>query len=430
MAPEVLTKNANYTSKVDVYAYGIVLWELATGVTPYQGMDAVAIVMQVQQYDIRPAMPADITAGVRDLMTACWDRNPDARPTFDDIVRRFQTERICYAGANREEFLRHVRDSATTGELLVRDIERTLKKVVGGEVTLRDATERFCESGIPPDMLEKVWTSLVATLGRFAPDDIARYLALFAKSSWVKDAITILRAMEKGRVPQDAVCAFITEIPTGSQELDSEIIALACQNRSADLCAMYATRAGDITLAFEIVARHGVDVQLRPAVIDRCVQSLGSADPELAGAALKCLLSLRELKRVNFQRLAAFVGSENRALSGCALLAIGVMAGNGNFPPVQLFDEIARRLGSDARAALAVVPACRDAALAERLLQIQEADPPPVTEAILKAIFCAARHPQLRRRIATLLQSGHFAEAPGQLAGLAARLIARISQLE
>jgi hypothetical protein len=427
MAPEVLARNANYTSKVDVYAYGIVLWELATGLTPYQGMDANAIVNNVQAYDIRPAMPADITPGVRDLMTACWDRNPDLRPTFDEIVRRFESEKIGYAGYNRDEFLRYVKASATTGELLVREIERVVRRVLGSELTLSQATASFRSTGIPPDLLEMVWTSLVNVLDRFSPEDVAHYLLLFVKSSWLKECVAILRSMQPGRIPADVISGFVTEIPIGSQELDTEIIVLACQNGSADLCSVYATRPQDITLAFEIVSRRGVDLQLRPAVIDRCVQSLGNADPDLAAAALKCLLSLRELKRVNFQRLANFVASSNRALSGCAVLTIGTLAMEGTFPPLSLFDTIVRKMDEDPRLVLAVVPACRDAGLAERLLELLESEPPALTESTLKALACAARHPSLHTRIARLLGDMPCRDRSEKLSPLSTTLLARLA---
>jgi serine/threonine protein kinase len=430
MAPEVLSKNANYTSKVDVYASGIVLWELATGLTPYQGMDASTIVLHVQQYDIRPIMPADITAGIRDLMTQCWDRKPDVRPTFDEIVRRFESEKIGYHGYNRDEFLRYVKASATTGELLIREVERVIKKVVGGEVSLRDATTKLRSTGIPPDMLETVWTSLVGILGRFSLDDVAHYLLLFVKSSWRKDCIAILRSMEPGRIPPDVINAFVTEIPIGSQELDTQIIILACQNRAPDLCSVYATKPTDITLAFEMVARHGVDLQLRPAVIDRCVQSLGSANLDLTAAALKCLLSLHELKRINFQRLSLFVASTHRALAGCAFLAVGAMAADRTFPPVQLFDSIVRAMGSDPRAVLAVVPACRDAELAAHLLQLFEAEQPAASEAVLRALACAARHSELQSRIVRMLTDGPFSVGADKLAPAVARLLAKLSRTE
>jgi serine/threonine protein kinase len=60
--------NQILTSKVDVYTCGIILCKLATGVIPYQGTNASTIVLHVQQYEIRLAIPADITRGICDLI--------------------------------------------------------------------------------------------------------------------------------------------------------------------------------------------------------------------------------------------------------------------------------------------------------------------------------------------------------------------------
>jgi serine/threonine protein kinase len=411
MAPEVLAKGSNYTAKVDVYAFGIVLWELATGDTPYSGMDSATITREVQHRDLRPSLPPDLYPAMADLITQCWDRNPAVRPTFDEIVRRFESEKVIFKGTNRDDFLRYIHDTATTGELLSREVGYAIRRVVDGEATLSEATKKLASTGIPPDMLETCWTSLVDILPRFSPADVSTYLLLFVKSSRVRDCVALLRAMGRRQVPADAITAFVSEIPTGSEELDTEIAVTACRNGCADLCALYATRSSDIALALEIVAKLGVDLQLRPAVVDRCIQSLGTADAALAAAALKCLLSLRELKRVNFNRLALFMGSPNRSLSSAAYLAAAAMATDGLFPPADLFEMLLRTIGDDRRARLVVITACRDFALAGRLVAACEGGA-VAGEGALRALACAARHAELRARIAAIVEAGNFTEHP------------------
>lgn len=51
MAPEVI-KNEQYSEKVDIWSYGVVLWELLTEEIPYRDVDSMAIIWGVgSKYD-------------------------------------------------------------------------------------------------------------------------------------------------------------------------------------------------------------------------------------------------------------------------------------------------------------------------------------------------------------------------------------------
>ncbi|XP_057516750.1 serine/threonine-protein kinase STY13-like [Amaranthus tricolor] len=89
MAPEMI-QHRPYTQKVDVYSFGIVLWELITGSLPFQNMTAVQAAFAVVNKGVRPIIPHDCLPVLTEIMTRCWDPNPDVRPPFSDVVKMLE----------------------------------------------------------------------------------------------------------------------------------------------------------------------------------------------------------------------------------------------------------------------------------------------------------------------------------------------------
>ena len=88
MAPEIIVKK-RYSTKVDVYSYGIIIWEVCTRKTPYGCMSQQQVQFYVSVKKGRPNMkiiPSDTPPKIIQLMQMCWDHEPNNRPTFDFIV--------------------------------------------------------------------------------------------------------------------------------------------------------------------------------------------------------------------------------------------------------------------------------------------------------------------------------------------------------
>ncbi|KAL0356061.1 UNVERIFIED_CONTAM: Serine/threonine/tyrosine-protein kinase HT1 [Sesamum radiatum] len=85
MAPEMI-KEKHHTKKVDVYSFGIVLWELLTALTPFDDMTPEQAAFAVCQKNARPPLPTSCPAAFRNLIHRCWSSNPVKRPQFDEIV--------------------------------------------------------------------------------------------------------------------------------------------------------------------------------------------------------------------------------------------------------------------------------------------------------------------------------------------------------
>ncbi len=85
-APEGLAYN-KFSSKSDVWAFGVLLWEIATyGKTPYPGVE-LANVYHLLDSGYRMECPDTCPPNVYELMRRCWQWEPSVRPSFDQIYK-------------------------------------------------------------------------------------------------------------------------------------------------------------------------------------------------------------------------------------------------------------------------------------------------------------------------------------------------------
>jgi alpha-tubulin suppressor-like RCC1 family protein len=94
MAPEVIRKNS-YSEKADVFSFGIILWELWVQEPPYKNIDRIIVAKKVAtDRNYRPRLDSNtIPDEMKQLMVACWDYDPDQRPTFEEIIDYLEKER-------------------------------------------------------------------------------------------------------------------------------------------------------------------------------------------------------------------------------------------------------------------------------------------------------------------------------------------------
>ncbi|KAL9228298.1 hypothetical protein vseg_003892 [Gypsophila vaccaria] len=92
MAPELLNGSSNKVSeKVDVFSFGIALWEILTGEEPYANMHCGAIIGGILKNTLRPPIPERCDPEWRKLMEQCWSVDPDVRPSFTEITNRLRS---------------------------------------------------------------------------------------------------------------------------------------------------------------------------------------------------------------------------------------------------------------------------------------------------------------------------------------------------
>ncbi|TMW57075.1 hypothetical protein Poli38472_003000 [Pythium oligandrum] len=91
MAPEVIRGDKIYTSKVDIYSLGLILWELIEGKLPFETTRWNHEIEDYVLRDIRPVIQGELCPmRWRSLIMGCWQTDPAQRPTIQQVITTLQ----------------------------------------------------------------------------------------------------------------------------------------------------------------------------------------------------------------------------------------------------------------------------------------------------------------------------------------------------
>lgn len=103
MAPEIYT-NSPLDSKVDVYAFAMLLYQLLTNVEPFGEFSRNYFMLWHKILSgSRPPFKDSVPQDFQDLIKRCWDRNPQTRPTFTEIIEMIDNKSLMLPDVDQDE---------------------------------------------------------------------------------------------------------------------------------------------------------------------------------------------------------------------------------------------------------------------------------------------------------------------------------------
>jgi serine/threonine protein kinase len=70
---------------IDVYSFGIILWEIETEQVPFEGMNELEVKNIVIDQSLRPQIPRTCDSNLAYLIRSCWQKRPEKRVNFEYI---------------------------------------------------------------------------------------------------------------------------------------------------------------------------------------------------------------------------------------------------------------------------------------------------------------------------------------------------------
>ncbi|KAH7718512.1 mitogen-activated protein kinase kinase kinase 12 [Aphelenchoides avenae] len=93
MPPEMM-KNEPCSEKVDIWSFGVVLWEILTQEVPYKNIAPMAIMYGVGSDKLRLHVPKTAPECAKLLLKSCWAKRPRNRPSFASILNHLANLRV------------------------------------------------------------------------------------------------------------------------------------------------------------------------------------------------------------------------------------------------------------------------------------------------------------------------------------------------
>jgi len=103
LAPEIY-RGKPFSPKSDMYAYGVIVWEMATRVAkgkyhrPFSEYKEIKydfqVVVAAAKKELRPTISKETPLPLKNIITNCWDDDPNKRPDAYSLIEFFKNNNI------------------------------------------------------------------------------------------------------------------------------------------------------------------------------------------------------------------------------------------------------------------------------------------------------------------------------------------------
>lgn len=112
MAPEIITMEGAKPSS-DIWSLGCTIIELMTGEPPFYAMPPMSAMYHIAEAEQPPPFPPEISDTLTDFLNACFERNPEKRPSAEALLSH--------------EWIKKTRDRRNIQSVKVKDARRGIK---------------------------------------------------------------------------------------------------------------------------------------------------------------------------------------------------------------------------------------------------------------------------------------------------------------
>ena len=276
MAPE-LFGGEQYRFPVDVYAYGMILYELLTEEIPFKGLNTMQIV-SILSRDQRPVIPKEHQGSpIAALIERCWAREPSERPTFEEIYAKFESVSVMFpqAEARGVKVLIHeiqqqeriVKNAVTTAAENLNDILRMRSQQMD-KGKIQNLLTQYAREGkvVEITKLLTAYLHLADVNGVDYYGMTPLHTAVMADSLLVVQYLTRIKAVDKN-----------------------------CRDKDGNTPLMVAVKNGNVRMVLYLAQAHGVNPNLQNNLGQTALHIVGTLPRDQQKELLKALARASDL---------------------------------------------------------------------------------------------------------------------------------------